>query len=69
LKQLFEELKALFPVCHTYLKASTKLLKSHMFMAEKRLACGAFDKMKANLIANGRERYPDRLSPMATIHA
>jgi hypothetical protein len=34
LKQFFEDLKALCPVCHASIKAGAKLLKLYMFMVE-----------------------------------
>jgi hypothetical protein len=47
LRVLFEELKALRCIRRASIKAGTKILKSHMFVVEKYLANGSFDKMKA----------------------
>jgi hypothetical protein len=47
LRMLFEELKALRCIRRASIKAGTKILKSHMFVVEKYLANGSFDKMKA----------------------
>ena len=44
LKMLFEELKALRCVKRAVIKAGTKILKSHMFIVEKYLANGSFDR-------------------------
>jgi len=67
LKMLFEDLKELRCVRRAEIKAGTKILKSHMFVVEKYLANGEFDKMKARLVADGRDQdaamYPDKSSP------
>jgi hypothetical protein len=51
----------------------TKILKSHMFVVEKYLANGEFDKMKARLVADGRDQdaamYPDKSSLTVAIHS
>jgi hypothetical protein len=73
LVELFEELKALRPIRRASIKSGTKLLKSHMFIVEKCLACGAVDKLKALLVADGkdqdREVYPDRSYPTVATHS
>jgi len=73
LKMLFEELKALRCVKRAVIKAGMKILKSHMFIVEKYLANGSFDKMKARLVADGRdqdaEMYPDKSSPTVAVHS
>jgi hypothetical protein len=70
---LFEELRALRCVKCASIKASTKILKSHMFVVEKYLANGSFDKMKARLVADGRdqdeEMYPNKSSPTVAVHS
>jgi hypothetical protein len=53
LKQLFEDLQALHSVLKEDIPPNTKVLRSHMFVVEKYLACGKFDKMKARLVADG----------------
>jgi hypothetical protein len=67
LKQLFEELQALLPVSKDEIPQSIKVLKSHMFVVEKHLACGKFDKVKARLVADGRDQdpelFPNKSSP------
>jgi len=73
LKMLFEELKALCCVKRAVIKAGMKILKSHMFIVEKYLVNGSFDKMKARLVADGRdqdaEMYPDKSSPTVAVHS
>jgi hypothetical protein len=73
LKMLFEDLKALRCIRRAEIKAGTKILKSHMFLVEKYLANGEFDKMKARLVADGRDQdaamYPDKSSPTIAIHS
>jgi hypothetical protein len=73
LKMLFEDLKALRCVKRAEIKAGTKILKPHMFVVEKYLANGEFDKMKARLVADGRDQdaalYPDKSSPTIAIHS
>jgi hypothetical protein len=73
LKMLFEELKALRPVRRASIKGGTKILRSHMFVVEKYLAGGEFDKMKARLVADGRDQdgsmHPDKASPKVAIHS
>ncbi len=73
LRMLFEELKALRCVKRASIKAGTKILKSHMFMVEKYLANGSFDKMKARLVADGRDQdeeiYPNKSSPTVAVHS
>jgi hypothetical protein len=73
LKMLFEDLRALRVVRRASIKAGTKILCSHMFVVEKYLADGRFDKMKARLVADGRDQesclYPDKASPTVAIHS
>jgi hypothetical protein len=73
LRMLFEELKALRCVKRASIKAGTKILKSHMFVVEKYLANGLFDKMKARLVVDGRdqdeEMYPNKSSPTVAVHS
>jgi hypothetical protein len=73
LKMSFEDLRALRVVRRASIKAGTKILHSHMFVVEKYLADGSFDKMKARLVADGRDQesslYPDKASPMVAIHS
>jgi hypothetical protein len=64
IKMLFPDLEALRVVRHALIKAGTMALKSHMFVVTKHLASGEFDKMKARLVADGRDQeqelYPDK---------
>jgi hypothetical protein len=73
LRMLIEELKALRPVRRAAIKAGMKILRSHMFLVEKYLADGAFDKIKARLVADGRDQdatmYPNKASPTVAIHS
>ncbi len=73
LRQLFDELKALRVVRRAAISRSTKVLQSHMFLVRKYLADGAFDKVKARLVADGRDQdpamYPNRSSPTVAIHS
>ncbi len=73
LKMLFEDLKALRVVRRASIKAGTKILRSHMFVVEKYLANGKFDKIKARLVADGRDQesslYPDKASPTVAVHS
>jgi hypothetical protein len=73
LKMLFEDLRALRVVRRASIKAGTKILRSHMFVVEKYLVDGRFDKMKARLVADGRDQesslYPDKASPTVAIHS
>jgi hypothetical protein len=73
LRMLFEELKALRCVTRAVIKAGMKILKSHMFVVEKYLANGSFNKMNWRLVADGRdqdaEMYPDKSSPTVAVHS
>jgi hypothetical protein len=55
LRQLFTELKALQPVKIEEVPKGTKVLHSHMFVVEKLTAMGEHDKMKARIVADGRD--------------
>jgi len=73
LRMLFEELKALRCVRRAAIKVGTKMLKSHMFVVEKHLADGSFEKIEAKLVADRRdqdaEMYPDKSSPTVAVHS
>ncbi len=73
LSMLFDELHALRAVCCASIKAGTKILKSHMFVVEKYLAMGEYEKTKARLVADGRDQeadmYPNKSSPTVAIHS
>ena len=70
---LFVEKKALLPVDSRKLtkEQRSKLLRSHMFLKEKRDGKGAFKKMKGRVVAYGRARdrtlYQQLESPTASI--
>jgi hypothetical protein len=70
---LFKDLLALRVVRRAAIKGGTKILCSHMFVVEKFLANSEFDKMRARLVADGRdqdaEMYPNKASPMVVIHS
>jgi hypothetical protein len=71
--QLFKELKALQPVKKESIVAGACILTCHMFLVEKFLASGEFDKVKARLVSHGnkqdRSQFPDRSSPTVAIHS
>jgi hypothetical protein len=73
LKQLFIELKALCAIRRAEIMKSAKVLKSHMFLVKKYLADGTFEKVKARLVADGRDQdsnlYPNKSSPTVAIHS
>ncbi len=73
LSMLFDELHALRAVRRASIKAETKILKSHMFVVETYLATGEYEKMKARLVADGRDQdadmYPNKSSPTVAIHS
>jgi hypothetical protein len=70
---LFKDLKALRAVRRASIKDSTKILKLHMFVVMKYLASGEFDKMKAQLVADGRDQdpelYPNKSSPTVALNS
>jgi hypothetical protein len=72
-KQLFKELCALRPVHRSEIVAGACILTCHLFLVEKYLADGRFDKMKARLVSHGnyqdRNDFPDRSSPTVAIHS
>jgi hypothetical protein len=71
--QLFEELKAIAPVMKADVPKDAKVLRFFIFLVEKFLVNGEFDKIKAHLVANGaqqkRELYPNKSSLTASIDA
>ncbi len=71
--QIFVELKALLPVMHEDIPEDAEVLRSFIFLVEKFLATGEFDKVKARIVANGAQQsralYPNRSSPTAGIHS
>jgi hypothetical protein len=71
--QLFQELEALMPVMKSNIPEDAEVLRCFIFLVEKFLANGEFDKIKARLVANGaqqnRELYPNKSSPTASMHA
>jgi len=73
LKQLFIELKALRAIRRAEITKSAKVLKSQMFLVRKYLANGTFEKVKARLVADGRDQdsdlYPNKSSPTVAIHS
>jgi glucose-6-phosphate-specific signal transduction histidine kinase len=72
-KQLFKDLSALQPVQAEMIITGACVLTCHMFLVEKFLANGDFDKMKARLVSHGnkqnKEDFPDRSSPTVAIHS
>jgi hypothetical protein len=73
LKQLVEELVAIVPVKRSSIPQDVKILKSHMFLMNKYLADGPFDKVKVRLVTDGRDQDPDnyanKSSPTVAIHS
>jgi hypothetical protein len=73
LTMLIEELTALRAVKRAAIKGGAKILRSHMFVVAKYLANGEFERMKARLVADGRdqdpEMYPNKASPTVAIHS
>ncbi len=71
--QIFVELKVLLPVMHEDIPEDAEILCSFIFLVEKFLANGDFDKVKGRMVANGaqqsRELYPNRSSPTVGIHS
>jgi hypothetical protein len=71
--QVFEELQALTPVLKAEVPKDAEVLRCFIFLVEKFLANGQFEKIKARLVANGaqqnRELYPNKSSPTANIHS
>jgi hypothetical protein len=71
--QIFQELEVLIPVMKSDIPKDAYILRCFIFLVEKFSANGEFDKIKARLVANGaqqnRELYPNKSSPMASIHA
>jgi hypothetical protein len=71
--QVFEELQAITPVLKAEVPKDAEILRCFIFLVEKFLANGQFDKIKARLVANGaqqqREMYPNKSSPTANIHS
>jgi hypothetical protein len=73
LKQLFNELKELRVIRRAEMTKSVKVLKWHMFLVRKYLAEGSLDKVKARLVADGRDQdsklYPSKSSATVAIHS
>jgi hypothetical protein len=61
------------PVMKADVPEDAEVLRCFIFLVEKFLANGEFDKIKARLVANraqqNRELYPNKSSPTASIHA
>ncbi len=70
---IFKDLKAVMPILKKDIPEDAEILRSFIFLVEKYLANGTFDKMKACLMAYGAQQdrvlYPQRSSPMVSIHA
>jgi hypothetical protein len=73
LSQLFEELVAIVPVKRPTIPNDATILNSHMFVVNKYDANGEFGKVKAKLVADGRDQdptlYPNKSSPTVAIHS
>ncbi len=61
--QIFVELKALMTMLREDIPEDAEILRSFIFLVEKFLANGDFDKVKARMVANGaqqsRKLYPN----------
>ncbi len=53
--QIFMELKALMPVMHEDIMEDAEILRLLIFLVERFLVSGEFDKMKAQMVANGAQ--------------
>ncbi len=53
---IFKELKAVMPVFKKDIPKDAQILRSFIFLVEKYLANGAFDKTKACIVANGAQQ-------------
>jgi len=71
--QIFQELKAVEPVMKSDVPHDAEILCCFVFLVEKFLANGEFDKIKARLVVNGAQQkkklYPNKSSPTVSIHA
>jgi hypothetical protein len=68
LSQLFEELVAIVPVKREDIPTNATVLNSHMFLVNKYDANGVFEKVKARLVADGRDQDSTKSSPTVSIH-
>jgi hypothetical protein len=73
LAQLIEELVSIVLEKRTSIPEGVTILKSHMLLVNKYLADGGIDKVKARLIADGRDQdpeiFPNKLSPTVAIQS
>ena len=75
MKQLFKDKKALRPVQRSDLSKTQikKIIRSSMFLKEKFDARGKFEKLKARLVADGRQQdrslYPNNASPTVAVES
>jgi hypothetical protein len=75
MRQLFKEKKALRPVSRSELSKTQikKIIRSSMFLKEKFDARGKFEKLKARLVADGRQQnralYPNNASPTVSVES
>lgn len=73
LQQFIEELITIVPVKRMSLPEDVMTLKLHMFLVNKYLVDGGFDKVKARLIADGwdqdPEKFPNKSSLTVSIHS
>ena len=75
LKQLLQEKKALVPVLRSDLSARQlkRVIRSLMFLKTKFDGLGRFEKIKARLVANGKQQdrslYPDTYSPTVALQS
>ncbi len=71
--QLFEKLCALQVVREAEIDKKNKILNSYLFIIQKYHVNTDFDKVKARLVAHGRDQdlelYLNKSSPMVAIHS
>ncbi len=71
--QIFNELTVVKPVRKPDIPRGAEILCCFVFLVEKFLANGEFDKIEARLVANSaqqmRDLYPNESPPTASIHA
>jgi hypothetical protein len=60
--QIFVELKALLPVMREDIPEDAEILRSFIFLVEKFLANGDFDKVKARVVADGAQQSRELIS-------
>jgi hypothetical protein len=64
---------AIIPIRKSEIPEDATILNSHVFLVNKYNANGEFEKVKARLVADGRDQdpllYPNKSSPTVSIHS